>query len=265
MVVINQNNPDAHESRSLIGANRNSQYGTTENGQPSTLDSNSTIGTAGYSTAEDDCFLIAGNTNDLSSKSYRTANEDEAIPNPTEAQVEDQNSSKSVIVGVILVVVYAICLSAATQTGKELYTTSNFTGASLVAWRASKFYMQKGSSLRITIIKIIPLTCLSLGIAYFYLISLSFLSSTNVSAIYSFSAAIVYVMSLIFLKEPFLFLRFLAVVISLAGVVLITIAKEDGSFIVSGVFLALAAAFCGASFRNKTICHRSFINEALFH
>lgn len=55
--------------------------------------------------------------------------------------------------------------------------------------------------------RIFPLTTIALAATYFNFYALSFTSATNVTAVTSTSAAFVYVMSLIWLKEPFILIR----------------------------------------------------------
>ncbi|EDV28914.1 uncharacterized protein TRIADDRAFT_52260 [Trichoplax adhaerens] len=205
-------------------------------------------------------------------------------------------SRKQIIIGVAFVIAIAVCTAGATQFGKDLYEEGNFTSTSLVAWSSrsmavfiypavSIFYTFRGQSHRETykqaskifgqhrhgvmsaFLRLIPITALSTGATYLSFYALRYTSSTDVTAVFSASAAIVYVLSLLVLNEPFVVLRFLAVLMSVAGVVVIAYSEGFGSFGAIGVILVSGSAAFAAVYRvltKKVIGEASLARASLY-
>ncbi|EDV20665.1 uncharacterized protein TRIADDRAFT_31642 [Trichoplax adhaerens] len=96
----------------------------------------------------------------------------------------------------------------------------------------------------------IPALVIILNISnYAYYYALTFTSPTDVMAVFSASTAFVYIFSIIWLKEPFIVVRSLAVLLSIGGVVLVAYSEGLGSFKTIGVLLATASALFAAFFR----------------
>ncbi|EDV20667.1 uncharacterized protein TRIADDRAFT_31648, partial [Trichoplax adhaerens] len=97
--------------------------------------------------------------------------------------------------------------------------------------------------------RMLALSVLASASIYTYYSALMFTSSTDVTAIYSSATAFVYVLSLIWLKETFVVLRMLAVLLSIVGVVLVAYSEGLGSFAALGVLLTAVSALFAAFFR----------------
>ncbi|RDD37189.1 Solute carrier family 35 member F4 [Trichoplax sp. H2] len=88
---------------------------------------------------------------------------------------------------------------------------------------------------------------------------LNFTAPTDVTAVFSSVLGMVYVLSIIFLKEPFILLRAFAVCLSTAGVILFAYDDGFGSFAAIGVILSTLFALAAACFRVHT---KVFIGDA---
>ncbi|EDV20250.1 uncharacterized protein TRIADDRAFT_61242 [Trichoplax adhaerens] len=176
------------------------------------------------------------------------------------------------------------------QFGRNLYTNGNFTATSLVVWASRStaivvyptvatimtFFGHTHKDLyregcqtfgkgRLSILnvmkKIFPLTMVSVVGTYCNYYALSLTSATNVTAVTAASAAFVYILSLIWLKEPFLVLRMLAVLTSVAGVILIAYSEGFGSYGSIGIALATGNAIFSSFFRVVEVLNITDINE----
>ncbi|EDV20249.1 uncharacterized protein TRIADDRAFT_61240 [Trichoplax adhaerens] len=227
----------------------------------------------------------------IESEYHRTASKKEEIDRSS-----NQSNYRKIVAGVCLVLGLAICRAGMAQFGRNLYTNSNFTASSLVTWSSRstgiivypmvvmimiltghsyedvhregcKIFGKTELSIKDTAKKILPLMLISISATYFNFYALSLTSATNVTAVTSTSAAFVYVLSLIWLKEPFLVIRMLAVCTAIAGVILIAYSEGFGSYGSVGIVLATANAICSAFYRvftKKVIGQATVVQSSLF-
>ncbi|EDV29644.1 uncharacterized protein TRIADDRAFT_3933, partial [Trichoplax adhaerens] len=79
--------------------------------------------------------------------------------------------------------------------------------------------------------------------------ALQFIAPSDMTAIFSSTAAFVYILSIILLKEQFILLRAGAVILSIIGVVLFAYSDGFGTFAIIGVVLAVACSVISAFYR----------------
>ncbi|RDD36704.1 putative thiamine transporter SLC35F3 [Trichoplax sp. H2] len=98
-------------------------------------------------------------------------------------------------------------------------------------------------------LRFLPLAILTNLIVAFTYYPLNFTAPTNITAIFSSVLSMVYILSVLFLKEPFVLLRALAVCLSTTGVVLFAFDDGFGSFATLGVILSVFFTLTAACFR----------------
>ncbi|EDV26536.1 uncharacterized protein TRIADDRAFT_54648 [Trichoplax adhaerens] len=98
-------------------------------------------------------------------------------------------------------------------------------------------------------LRLLPLAILTNLIVAFTYYPLNFTAPTDITAIFSSVLSMVYILSVLFLKEPFVLLRALAVCLSTTGVVLFAFDDGFGSFATLGVILSVFFTLTAACFR----------------
>jgi drug/metabolite transporter (DMT)-like permease len=88
-----------------------------------------------------------------------------------------------------------------------------------------------------------------MGANYSYSRALIYISATDVTAIFAATPALVYILSFLLLAEPFLWLRMLAVTMTVAGVILVAMAERLEHLNPAGVGLTVAASVCAALYK----------------
>lgn len=81
---------------------------------------------------------------------------------------------------------------------------------------------------------------------YAYSRALMTISATDVTAVFSATPAFVYLLSMVVLGHPFAPLPFLAVLVTIGGVVMVAVAEELGGFGYAGILLTLLASVSAA-------------------
>ncbi|EDV19067.1 uncharacterized protein TRIADDRAFT_62481 [Trichoplax adhaerens] len=226
---------------------------------------------------------------DYSINSYEMAVQSADKISTDEKSTFSKLSRRKTIYGIIIVLATAVTFSLFNQFGKVTVSTeSNFTSMTFFTWvsasttiltfpiHAILLMIFKGESLRQIYresIKICPrkdikkvfwLRLLPLAINMNMVIvlnyyPLNFTAPTDVTAVFSSVLGMVYVLSIIFLKEPFILLRAFAVCLSTAGVILFAYDDGFGSFAAIGVILSTLFALAAACFRVHT---KVFIGDA---
>ena len=95
----------------------------------------------------------------------------------------------------------------------------------------------------------LPFTLLWVAANYLYVKALGLITATDVTAVFSATPAVVYVLSLLLLKERVSLLRSLSVALAIGGVVLIALAQRVEGINVGGVVLTLGASLAAASYK----------------
>lgn len=95
----------------------------------------------------------------------------------------------------------------------------------------------------------LPFLILWSGANYSYSRALMTTSASDVTAVFSATPALVYVLSLLFLNDKFHFVPLLAVLLTVAGVVLVALSEKVKGLNPIGVVLTLVAAVCAACYK----------------
>eukprot|EP00730_Choanoeca_flexa_P013667 TRINITY_DN5573_c0_g1_i2.p2 TRINITY_DN5573_c0_g1~~TRINITY_DN5573_c0_g1_i2.p2 ORF type:complete len:376 (+),score=34.19 TRINITY_DN5573_c0_g1_i2:1481-2608(+) len=95
----------------------------------------------------------------------------------------------------------------------------------------------------------LPFLLLWMGANYSYSRALIYISATDVTAIFAATPAMVYLLSFLLLAEPFMWLRMLAVAMTVAGVVLVALAERLHHLKPEGVLLTVSASCCAALYK----------------
>ncbi|EDV20666.1 uncharacterized protein TRIADDRAFT_60827 [Trichoplax adhaerens] len=197
---------------------------------------------------------------------------------PTEMPVVEFSAMKTTVYGMIIVVTSAASVCANSQFTNIAYKDYNFTATSMANWFACSAFLinypiiaiilmcfgrnhtdiyreamlvcgKDGFTLKSATYRMLTMAIMLAVANYGYYYALAFTSPTDVLAVFSSVVGFAYVLSVIWLKEPFIIIRFLAVLLSIAGVVLIAYSEGLGSLQATGVLLTAASAFFSATFR----------------
>ncbi|RDD36063.1 Solute carrier family 35 member F4 [Trichoplax sp. H2] len=188
-------------------------------------------------------------------------------------------SVKQAIIGITVVILIAVCFSLLNQFGKNLYSIEhNFTSVAFYTWlgmssyviifpsisflmilfngysfqqccsEAKLLYSEHGI-IRTVFLRILLLALTLNGAIVTNFYALQFIAPSDMTAIFSSTAAFVYILSIILLKEQFILLRAGAVILSIIGVVLFAYSDGFGTFAIIGVVLAVACSVISAFYR----------------
>ncbi|RDD37187.1 Solute carrier family 35 member F4 [Trichoplax sp. H2] len=221
-----------------------------------------------------------------------------AIESLNKVSTDDDEEGKSTfseltirktIYGIIIILGTAISFSLINQFGQlTVSSESNFTSITLFTWIATstnslvfplyaillmifkgenfgqiyresiKIYPRKDIK-KTFWLRFLPLAILLNIVITLNFYPLNFTTPTNVTAVFSSVLAMVYILSIIFLKEPLILLRALAVCLSTGGIILFAYDDGFGSFAALGVILSTMFAFSAACFR---VYEKFFIGDA---
>ncbi|EGD80814.1 hypothetical protein PTSG_01400 [Salpingoeca rosetta] len=96
---------------------------------------------------------------------------------------------------------------------------------------------------------VLPFCLLWVLANYLYVKALGLITATDVTAVFSATPAVVYILSLLLLHERLALLKVLAVALAIGGVLLIALAQHVNGVSAGGVLLTLGASVCAATYK----------------
>nr|CAB3266245.1 solute carrier family 35 member F3-like [Phallusia mammillata] len=252
---------------------------------------------------KDDMFMEIGasfNEQDCESvlpKQNNNENGDEETPVVAESPT---NTTRKTLIGLVIVILLALSWVGSQQLAQSANTTSDFNAPFFTTWFSTCWMVlcypvyclflristnrsgfvesikdsllifgPENVSLRQILTIIFPFNLVWIVTNYLYIFALTYIAATDASAILSSNVAFVYIFSFFLLGERFYFIRIIASLTCIAGVVLFGYADgfSEQSNVTTGIIMAIFSALGAAVYKvvfKKVVGNASLGQVSLF-
>lgn len=176
-------------------------------------------------------------------------------------------SNKKLIIGTLIIIGIALSWVISTQINQRIQTTDSFFCPFFIIWFSTSWISvcllppllkkkklvnslaENRLSLKNLFLFSIFFYILWIVANYLYVISLKFMSASDVTAIFSSANAFVFIFSIFLLKEKINFIKSASVTLSISGIILIAMANASFGGSAFGIILTLFSAISAALYK----------------